>query len=38
MVARIEVFEGLKRSSGENWLERNMFICGEREGRRGVGR
>ena len=33
MVARIEVLEGLKRSSGENWLERNMFVCVGREGK-----
>ena len=26
MVTRIEVIEGLNGSSGENWLERNVFV------------
>jgi hypothetical protein len=35
VVTRIEVTEGLKRSPSENWLERNVFVCGGREGGRG---
>jgi hypothetical protein len=39
VVTRIQITERLKWSSSENWLERNMFVCGGREGgREGGGR